>query len=86
MSTEAVESVLSRAMSDAAFADTLFANAEKALSGFDLTGEEVEKFKGLSRADFDTLMASPEERKSFSYVDAPKTKISPNININQIGH
>jgi hypothetical protein len=66
MSTEAVESVLSRAMSDAAFANTLFANVELALTGFDLTGEEVEKFKGLARADFDTLMASPEERKSFS--------------------
>jgi hypothetical protein len=60
MSTEAVDSVLSRAMSDPLFADVLFTDAEKALAGFDLTGEEVEKFKGISRADFDTLMAAPE--------------------------
>jgi hypothetical protein len=65
MSKEAVESVLSRAMSDPLFADALFADSEQALTGFDLTGEEVEKFKGMSRADFDTLMAAPEERKSF---------------------
>jgi hypothetical protein len=66
MSTEAVESVLSRGMSDTAFADTLFANVEKALAGIDLTAEEVEKFKSISRADFDSILASPEGRKSFT--------------------
>jgi hypothetical protein len=64
MSTEAVESVLSRAMTDTAFADTLFTNVEKGLAGFDLATEELLKFKGMSRADFDALLASPEERKS----------------------
>jgi hypothetical protein len=66
MSTEAVESVLSRAMSDAAFADQLFANPDQALAGFELTAKELTVFKGMARADFDKLVqASPEERKSF---------------------
>jgi len=67
MSTKGIEEVLSRAMSDAAFADVLFADAEKALAGFDLTAEEATKFKGMSRADFEIFAkASPEERKSMT--------------------
>jgi hypothetical protein len=66
MSATSVETILSRAMSNAKFADQLFTNPDQALAGFDLTGEEVEKFKGMSRADFDSILASPEERKSFT--------------------
>jgi hypothetical protein len=66
MSIKGIESVLSRAMSDAAFADLLFSNLGQALSGFDLTAEEIAKFKKMSRAEFDKwVKASPEERKSF---------------------
>ncbi|MCK6568855.1 MAG: Os1348 family NHLP clan protein [Anaerolineales bacterium] len=53
MSQQTVESVLTRAMSDAAFADSLFANPEKALTGFDLTAEEIASLKGMSRAEFE---------------------------------
>ncbi len=49
-------------MSDAAFADSLFANPEKTLTGFDLTAEEIASLKGMSRAEF--FNATPEERKS----------------------
>lgn len=62
MSQQTVESILTRAMSDAAFAESLFANPEKALTGFDLTAEEVANLKGMSRAEF--FNATPEERKS----------------------
>jgi hypothetical protein len=65
MSAATVETILSRAISDSAFADQLFANPNQALAGFELTTEEVAAFKGMARADFETLLASPEERKSF---------------------
>jgi hypothetical protein len=70
MSIKGIESVLSRAMSDLAFADELFANPSKVLSDFDLTTEEVAKFKKMSRVEFDKFAkASPEERKSFSFFE-----------------
>jgi hypothetical protein len=65
MSAESVNTILTRAMSDQAFADSLFANMDQVLRGFDLTPEEFSKFKGMSRADFGKYAAaSPEERKS----------------------
>ena len=70
MSAQSVESVLSKAMSDAKFADALFADPEKALAGYDLTAEEFAKFKGLTRADFEIYAkATPEERKSLAAPD-----------------
>ena len=67
MSAKGIESVLSRAMSDSAFADLLFVDAENALAGFELTTDEIAGFKSMSRSDFDALsMLAPEERKSFS--------------------
>ena len=63
MSAQSVESILSKAMSDAKFADALFADPEKALTGYDLTSDERAKFKSLTRAHFEGM--SPEERKSF---------------------
>ncbi len=67
MSAQSVESILSKAMSDAAFADALFADPEKALAGFDLTREEIASLKNLSRAQFEAM--TPEERKSFIVVN-----------------
>jgi hypothetical protein len=65
MSAQTVESILSRAMSDASFAEALLANPEQALTGFDLTADELANIKGMSRADVDQFAsASPEERKS----------------------
>jgi hypothetical protein len=69
MLTKAIETILTRAMSDAAFADLLFANLESALAGYELTTEEIANLKGMSRADFAHFQsASPEERRSFSLV------------------
>ena len=68
MSQQTVESVLTRAMGDAAFAESLFANPEKALTGFDLTAEEIASFKELAREDLGKMaQASLEERKSFGW-------------------
>jgi hypothetical protein len=65
MSIKDVEVVLSRAMSDTAYADLLFSDVEKAVAGFELTAEEISNLRALTRAEFDKLNSSPEERKSF---------------------
>jgi len=66
MSTQSVETVLSRAMSDAVFADLLFSSPDQALAGYDLSTDEIASFKALSRVDFDKVNgAGPEERRSF---------------------
>ena len=69
MLTKSIEAVLLRAMSDRPFADELFANVEKALADYDLTAEEIAKFKGLFSMDFDAITAAaPEERSSFANI------------------
>jgi len=67
MSAQSVETILSRAMSDSAFADQLFANADAALASYELTSEERTSLKSMSRAELDKFAAAgPEERRSFS--------------------
>ncbi len=67
MTTQNVETILARAMSDSAFAESLFADPAAALAGFDLTAEEMANIKGMSRAEFGQFAAaSPEERKSMA--------------------
>ena len=60
----ALETILTRMMTDSAFADALFADAEKTLAEYKLSTEELAKFKSMSRAQFDAM--NPEERKSFA--------------------
>ena len=72
MSAEIVETVLAKAMSDEAFAEALFTNADQALAGYDLTQEELETLKNMSREDFmKSAMATPEERKSMLMAPPP---------------
>jgi hypothetical protein len=66
MSTKAVETILTRAMSDPAFAELLFTKADKALAGYDLTAVEIANLKSMPRQAFDKAASgTPEERKSF---------------------
>lgn len=68
MPTDGIESVVSRAMSDAAFAELLFSEQDKALAGYDLTAEEAAAFSDLAQADLAKMApASLEERKSFGW-------------------
>jgi len=61
-----IEIILSRMMNEPAFADSVFADAEKALAEYELSVDEIAKFEDMSRTDFETYAsASPEERKSF---------------------
>jgi hypothetical protein len=59
-----IETIISRAMSDEVFADALLADPEKALAEYHLPADVIEKFKNMSRADFEVLDA--EERRSMS--------------------
>ena len=59
MSTEAFHRILTRAASDAAFADLLFADPEQALAGCDLTLEERFALHLLSRSDLIELAFAP---------------------------
>ncbi|MBI3163152.1 MAG: hypothetical protein IPG44_12675 [Anaerolineales bacterium] len=61
MSAQAIEAVLTRAMSDTTFADMLFANPDAALAGFDLTAEEIAKIKSISRAEFENALPGQED-------------------------
>ncbi len=63
MSSQSVEAALSKAMSDAKFAEAILADPEKALAGYDLTAEEITRFKNLTRAQFEAM--TPEDRTSF---------------------
>ena len=59
------EIILTRMMNEPEFASTVFTNTEKALAEYELSAEELERFKQISRADFEALAgASPEARQS----------------------
>jgi len=63
----AIETVLSRMMSDSAFAGEVFTNPDKALAEYKLSAEDLTQLKGMSRTDFEMFTsASPEERKSMA--------------------
>jgi len=61
-----IETVLTRMIDDSEFAESIFADAEKALSEYNLSAEEVAGLKTLPRAEFDTVAALPEERKAYA--------------------
>ena len=67
MSTQAVETVITRAISDSAFRKELFAHPDQALAGYELSTEEAANFKNISEADFEAwAQTKPEERISFA--------------------
>ena len=52
MSKESVEAIIGKAVLDGEFRETLFADPEEVLAGFDLTEEEVAALKAI---DFETM-------------------------------
>lgn len=63
----ALATILSRMMHESVFAAAVLADAETALGEYELPTEELERFKQISRADFETLAnASPEARQSLA--------------------
>jgi hypothetical protein len=57
-------------MNDASFAQAVFFDAQKALAEYDLSLEELEKFKALSNVKVDDFLynSTEEERKSFALI------------------
>ena len=62
-----IETILSRMMNEPVFANTVLTDPEKALAEYDLPADAIEKFKHITRADFEALTsASPEARQSMA--------------------
>ena len=71
------KTILTRMMNEPAFAEAVFVDAEKTLAEYDLSADEIAKFKGMSRADFeDFASTSPEDRKSFVSMNFTKIEYS----------
>ena len=59
------ETILSRMMHESNFATAVLSDAETALAEYELPADELERFKQISKADFEALAnASPEARQS----------------------
>ena len=62
-----IETILSRMMNEPVFANTVLTDPEKALAEYDLSADAIEKFKYITRTDFEALTgASPEARQSMA--------------------
>ena len=61
------ETILTRMMSEPAFAEAVFTDAKKTLAEYNLSAEEFSKLNNISRADFEKFASTaPEERRSFA--------------------
>ena len=58
-----IEIILSRAMSDTKFAELLSTDPERAFADYSLNASELKRFKGISQASFEAVIA--EENRSF---------------------
>jgi len=71
-----IDIILTRMMYEAVFADAVFENAEAALTEYNLTSEEVSRFKTLSRLKLSAMTL--EDRKTFAaWVTHPHTMPNP---------
>ena len=60
MSHKDVEQIISRAVVDEQFRELLFASPNEALAGHDLTADEDQALRGLSREKFDNALGDLE--------------------------
>jgi len=68
MSKEAVQAVISKAVSDEKFREELFANPDKALQGHDLTADEIAALKRIDAETMQSLAGDLDERISKAFV------------------
>jgi len=68
MSKEAVQAVISKAVSDDKFRETLFASPDKALQGYDLTEDEVAALKKIDAETMQSLAGDLDERISKAFI------------------
>jgi hypothetical protein len=89
VTTETVQKVIIRAVTEPEFRDLLFRDSAQALSGYDLTGAEVDTLGQLSREAFDAAAASLEERSSkagFSMLDGGSSMMNNNLMNNMLNN
>ena len=68
MSAEETRKVVSRAVMDEEFRNTLFSNPDKALEGYDLTPEEINALRSIPAETIDEFANNLDERISMSLV------------------
>src|SRR2546425_13004103 len=69
MSTENVQKIIGRVMTEPEYRELLFTDSAKALEGYELSEHEVEALKGLSREKFDAAAGELEVRISRAGMD-----------------
>ncbi len=87
MSKEAVQTVIGRAVTDAAFRQVLFAEPEKALTGYDLSRDEIAALQALDAEEMAAFAGSLEARISksmFSTMSPPGEGATPMGQISDI--
>jgi len=74
---ESVQEIVGRAITEPEYRELLFADPDRALSGYDLTEEEAAALKGLERERFDLIAGELEERISKSGIPLPPLGEAP---------
>ncbi len=67
MSKEAVQAVISKAVTDSKFREELFANPDQALSGYELTEAEVAALRHVDAETMESLAGTLDERISKAF-------------------
>jgi len=70
MSKEAVEAIIGKAVVDSEFREALFADPDEALTGYDLTQEEVAALKAIDAETMESFAGTLDERISKVFVAA----------------
>lgn len=64
MTTEAVQEIITKAVTDEEFRNLLLSDPEKALEGYELADEETIALKALEREEFEAAASELDERVS----------------------
>ena len=64
MSTESVEKIIGRAVTEPEYRELLFSNPKAALEGYELTEDEIKALEGMDREKFDAAVSNLEDRIS----------------------
>lgn len=71
MSDATVKEIIERAVEDENFRQQLFNDADEALEGYDLTGEERARLKSLNEENFDEFSGNLGDRSTKGWVHGP---------------
>ena len=77
MSKEALQSVIGKAVTDAQFRNTLFADPDTALAGYDLTPSEIAALKAIDAETLDNVAGDLDDRMSKVSIGAVFQSIFP---------